>query len=120
MQQDHSGQSISLWMATTSRQNQSVLLQDVHADECIVGASNLMHNLRAERFFEPPMVNGRMASSNGPNKTLVLRGIKDSPPYLHDGRLLTLEDGVEFFNLILETKLSEQERQHLVTFMRTL
>ena len=81
---------------------------------------NLMHNLRAERFFKPQMVNGRMASSDGPIKTFVLRGIKDSPPYLHDGRLLTLEDTVEFFNLILETKLTEQEKQDLVTFMRTL
>ncbi|MHB8973122.1 MAG: cytochrome B6 [Pirellulaceae bacterium] len=81
---------------------------------------NLMYNLRAERFFEPQMVNGRMASSDGPIKTFVLRGIKDSPPYLHDGRLLTLEDTVEFFNLILETKLAEQEKQDLVTFLRTL
>jgi len=32
--------------------------------------------------------------------TVSLRGIKDSPPYLHDGRLMTLEDSVEFFNLI--------------------
>jgi cytochrome c peroxidase len=63
---------------------------------------NLMHNLRTERFFEPQMVNGRMAASDGPIKTFVLRGIKDSPPYLHDGRLLTLEDTVEFFNLVLD------------------
>jgi len=28
-----------------------------------------------------------------------------APPYLHDGRLLTLEDTVEFFNLVLELKL---------------
>jgi cytochrome c peroxidase len=81
---------------------------------------NLMHNLRAERFFEPQMVNGRMASSDGPIKSFVLRGIKDSPPYLHDGRLLTLEDTVEFFNLILETKLNEQEKQDLVAFMQCL
>ena len=60
-----------------------------------------MHNLQAERFFKPQMVNGRMASADGPIKTFVLRGIKDSPPYLHDGRLLTLEDTVEFFNLVL-------------------
>jgi hypothetical protein len=39
---------------------------------------------------------------------------------LHDGRLLTLEDTVELFNLILETKLTEQEKQGLVTFMRAL
>jgi cytochrome c peroxidase len=49
-----------------------------------------------------------------------LRGIKDSPTYLHDGRLLTLEDTVEFFNLILGVKLTEQEKQDLVAFMRAL
>jgi cytochrome c peroxidase len=81
---------------------------------------NLMHNLRAERFFKPQMVNGRMAASDGPIKSFVLRGIKESPPYLHDGRLLTLEDTVEFFNLILETQLTEQEKQDLVAFMRCL
>src|SRR4029453_12194375 len=67
---------------------------------------NLMHNLRAERFYRPVMINGRMASADGPIKTFPLRGIKDSPPYLHDGRLLTLDDTVEFFNLILGTRLS--------------
>jgi cytochrome c peroxidase len=81
---------------------------------------NLMHNLRAERFFEPHLINGRMASADGPIKTFPLRGIKDSPPYLHDGRLLTLEDTVEFFNLIQELKLTEPEKQDLVAFMRAL
>lgn len=81
---------------------------------------NLMHNLKAERFFKPKMINGRMASADGPIKTFPLRGIKDSPPFLHDGRLLTLEDTVEFFNLIQELKLSEQEKKDLVEFMRTL
>lgn len=81
---------------------------------------NLMHNLRAERFFKPRMVNGRMASADGPIKTFPLRGIKDSPPYLHDGRLLTLEDTVEFFNLIQGLRLSNQEKKNLVAFMRAL
>jgi cytochrome c peroxidase len=49
-----------------------------------------------------------------------LRGIKDPPTYLHDGRLLTLEDTVEFFNLILRMKPTEQEKQDLVAFMRAL
>ena len=52
--------------------------------------------------------------------TFSLRGIKDSPPYLHDGRLLTLEDTVEFFNVILETRLSEQEKLDLVAFLKCL
>ena len=81
---------------------------------------NLMHNLRVERFYKPVLVNGLMESADGPIKTFPLRGIKDSPPYLHDGRLLTLEDTVEFFNLILATKLTAQEKQDLVSFLRAL
>ena len=79
-----------------------------------------MHNLRVERFFTPRMINGRMASADGPIKTFPLRGIKDSPPYLHDDRLLTLEDSVEFFNLVLGLKLEAAEKQDLVAFLRTL
>ncbi len=81
---------------------------------------NLMHNLQVERFFKPRSINGRMASADGPIKTFPLRGIKDSPPYLHDGRLLTLDDTVEFFNLILELKLTANEKTDLVVFLRVL
>jgi cytochrome c peroxidase len=81
---------------------------------------NLMHDLRSERFFAPRMVNGRYASADGPIKTFPLRGIKESPPYLHDDRLLTLEDTVEFFNLVLGTKLDQGEKSDLVVFMRAL
>jgi len=81
---------------------------------------NLMHNLKAERFHKPSMINGRMAAADGPIKTFPLRGIKESPPYLHDGRLLTLEDTVEFFNLIQELKLTENEKKDLVAFLRAL
>lgn len=81
---------------------------------------NSMHNLRVERFFEEKMINGRKASADGPIKTFPLRGIKDSPPYLHDDRLLTLEDTVEFFNLVLGTKLSREEKTDLVAFLRVL
>jgi cytochrome c peroxidase len=62
------------------------------------------------------MINGMMASI----KTFPLRGEKDSPPYLHNGRLLTLEDTVEFFNLILELQLTQPEKSDLVTFLRVL
>jgi cytochrome c peroxidase len=81
---------------------------------------NLMHNLKVERFYKPQMVNGMLATAQGPIKTFVLRGIKESPPYLHDGRLLTLEDVVEFFNLIQELKLNQQEKADLVAFLRVL
>jgi cytochrome c peroxidase len=75
---------------------------------------------QVERFFKPQMVNGRMASMDGPIKTFPLRGIKDSPPYLHDGRLLTLEDTVEFFNVVTQVKLTEAEKRDLVAFLRAL
>ena len=81
---------------------------------------NLMHNLQTERFYKPHLINGMMASADGPIKTFPLRGIKDSPPYMHDGRLLTLEDTVEFFNLILELGLAPQEKTDLIAFMRAL
>ena len=81
---------------------------------------NTMHNLQAERFYKPRLINGMMASADGAIKTFPLRGVRDTPPYLHDGRLLTLDDTVEFFNLVLGTKLSEQEKQDLVAFMRVL
>jgi len=46
--------------------------------------------------------------------------LKDSPQYLHDGSLPTLADAVEFFNLIPQWKLDEQEKKDLVDFMRVL
>lgn len=71
-----------------------------------------MHDLRIEEFYR-----GR---AEGWAKTFSLRGIKDSPPYLHDGRLPTLEDSVEFFNLVLQLKLARDEKRDLVAFLRTL
>ncbi len=81
---------------------------------------NLMHNLKVERFYTPRMEGGMLITAQGPIKTFPLRGIKDSPPYLHDGRLLTLEDTIEFFNLVLELKLTAAEKKDLVAFLRVL
>src|ERR1700736_1502284 len=81
---------------------------------------NTMHNLQADRFYKQHMVNGMMMASDGLIKTFPLRGVKDTPPYLHDGRLLTLEDTVEYFNLVLDRKLTEQEKADVVAFLRTL
>jgi cytochrome c peroxidase len=81
---------------------------------------NLMHDLKVDRFYKTQTINGLVATSQGPIKTFPLRGIKESPPFFHDGRLLTLEDTVEFFNLILEVKLTVEEKKDLVAFMRQL
>jgi cytochrome c peroxidase len=73
---------------------------------------HMMHDLRVERFLDEP--------GDGPIKSFTLRGLKDSPPYLHDGRCLTIEDTVEFFNLILELKLSQEEKADLAAFLKCL
>jgi cytochrome c peroxidase len=71
-----------------------------------------MHDLQVERFY--------VGRPEGPIKTFGLRGIKDSPPYLHDGRCPTLADAVEFFNIVLELKLTTEEKQDLVAFLLCL
>lgn len=79
-----------------------------------------MHDLGLERFYTPEMISDQLNIEDGPIKTFTLRGIKDSPPYHHDGRLLTLADTVEFFNLVLGLKLTQQEKDDLVAFMLCL
>ncbi len=71
-----------------------------------------MHDLQVERFF--------VCRPEGPIKTFPLRGIKDSPPYPHDGRCPTLHDVVEFFNLVLELKLTKQEKEDIVAYLMCL
>lgn len=71
-----------------------------------------MHDLQTERFY--------VGRPEGPIKTFPLRGIKDTPPYLHDGRCPTLHDTVEFFNLVLQLKLTAQEKNDLVAYMLCL
>jgi len=73
---------------------------------------NQMHDLHLERFLNEP--------GDGPIKSFTLRGIKESLPFMHDGRCLTLEDTVEFFNLVLSLKLSEEEKKDLAAFLRCL
>jgi cytochrome c peroxidase len=71
-----------------------------------------MHDLRLQEFMDEP--------GDGPIKSFTLRGIKESPPYMHDGRCLTLEDTVELFNLVFELKLTREEKTDLVAFLRCL
>ena len=71
-----------------------------------------LHDLKLERFTREP--------GDGPIKTFTLRGIKESPPFMHDGRCLTLEDTVKFFNLVLELRLTAEDETNLVAFLRVL
>ena len=91
--------------------------------ECHSGphyTDNTLHDLQLERFFEPVMINGIISDAEGPIKTFTLRGLRDSAPYFHDGRLLTIDDSIEFFNLVLQTRLTEAEKSDLRAFLYTL
>jgi cytochrome c peroxidase len=82
---------------------------------------NNMHDLKLERFYRIGRTDNDMVElPDGPIKTFTLRGIKDSPPYLHDGRLLTLADTVEYFNIVLQLHLNQQEQDELVAYMLCL
>jgi cytochrome c peroxidase len=81
---------------------------------------NEMHDLHLERFYEPSRILDQHDVAEGPIKTFTLRGIKDSPPYLHDGRLLTLEDTVEFFDVVTQVELDREEKAALVAYLRVL
>jgi cytochrome c peroxidase len=97
------------------RRGEQVFFGKGQCASCHTGPAFLdhqMHDLQLERFTKEP--------GDGPIKTFTLRGIKDSPPYLHDGRLLTLEDTVEFFNLVLATNLTKDEKADLVAYLRAL
>ena len=83
--------------------------------ECHSGPAfvdDYMHDLQVERFL--------VCRPEGPIKTFPLRGIKDSPPYLHDGRCPTLHDTVEFFNLVLQLNLTRDEKEDLVAYLLCL
>ena len=56
------------------------------------------------------------------DKSIPITGtsIKDSPPFHYDGRLLTLDDSVEFYNIVPRLKLSDDEKEALVAFLRCL
>jgi cytochrome c peroxidase len=102
---------------------QSVFFGKARCAECHPApfyTDNMMHDLNVARFYKTQTINGLVATSQGPIKTFTLRGIKESPPYFHDGRLLTLEDVVEFFNLVLGLRLERREKEGLVAFMHQL
>jgi cytochrome c peroxidase len=108
---------------TPERQGQELFFGKAQCATCHPApfyTDNLMHDLKVERFYNTQTHNGLVATKQGLIKTFTLRGIKESPPYFHDGRLLTLEDTVEFFNLVLELQLESQEKKALVAFMRQL
>jgi cytochrome c peroxidase len=102
---------------------QELFFGKARCGECHSGphfTDGTLHDLQLERFFEPTKINGIVSDAEGPIKTFTLRGLKESPPYFHDGRLLTIDDTIEFFNLVLGTRLTAEEKLDLRAFLYAL
>lgn len=102
---------------------EALFFDKARCSECHSGVNftdGTLHDLELERFFEPATINGIVSDAEGPIKTFTLRGLKDSPPYFHDGRLLTIDDTIEFFNVVLQTRLSNAEKRDLRAYLYTL
>ncbi|HKO18875.1 MAG TPA: hypothetical protein VJU82_08310 [Acidobacteriaceae bacterium] len=61
-----------------------------------------------------------LCSDVGRGKGLILRGLAARAPYFHNGSAATLEEAVNFYNLRFQMNLSEQDKQDLVNFLKTL
>ena len=83
---------------------------------------NNVHDLKLERFYDIGTDRQRAGHAPGrPDQDVHFAcGMEILVPYLHDGRLMTSADTVEFFNLVLGLKLSQQEKDDLVAYMLTL
>jgi cytochrome c peroxidase len=128
----------------SKRPSRGVACLDCHSNGHSNDATHLVGDIRPQIFrhrIDAPTLRGvniqRLFGSQRALKTVedftefeqraayfdgapVIATKKESPPYLHDGRLLTLEDTVEFFNLILETRLGDKEKADPTAFLRTL
>ncbi|HET6545930.1 MAG TPA: hypothetical protein VFG55_04205 [Rhodanobacteraceae bacterium] len=56
----------------------------------------------------------------GKFKGPILRGLAGRPPYFHNGMAATLADAVDFYDTRFDIGFSEQEKQDLVAFLRSL
>ena len=65
------------------------------------------------------MVTGLCADLGG-FKPPILRGLATRAPYFHNGSAATIEDVVNFYDVILRANFSDQERADLAMFLRAL
>ena len=92
---DENGRLIASLASRAERRGEALFFGKAQCATCHTPPNytdSLLHDLALERFFEARTINGIVSDAEGPIKTFTLRGIKDTPPYFHDGRLLTLED----------------------------
>ncbi|HEV2146057.1 MAG TPA: hypothetical protein VGR37_01430 [Longimicrobiaceae bacterium] len=59
-------------------------------------------------------------ATTGKYRTTPLRGVWQHPPYFHDGSAATLRDVVNHYDGVLTLGLSEEQKQNLVQYLKSL
>jgi cytochrome c peroxidase len=67
----------------------------------------------------PALISGKCADV-GKTKGPILRGLAARAPYFHNGSAATLRDAVDFYDSRFNLGLTEQQKQDLVAFLKTL
>ena len=65
------------------------------------------------------MITGKCADV-GKTKGPILRGLSARAPYFHNGSAKTLDDAVEFYNQRFQLGFTDQQKNDLVAFLKTL
>jgi cytochrome c peroxidase len=123
-------------LSEAAQRGMNVFFNKAHCSACHQGPNftdGAFHNLGVG-IHDPQPDLGREAETKllgdrGAFKTPTLREIAKTAPYMHDGRLKTLEDVVEYYvkggtpnpqldEEIFPLKLSEQDRADLVVFLK--
>ena len=123
-------------LSEAAQRGMDVFFNTAHCSACHVGSSftdGAFHNLGVGIDDKTPDL-GREAQTQllgdrGSFKTPTLREIARTAPYMHDGRLKTLEDVVEYYDKggtpnpqldeeIYPLKLTAQQKADLVTFLK--
>jgi len=61
-----------------------------------------------------------LRTANKAYRTTPLRGLRQHPPYFHDGSAATLEDAVTHYNNFRRLGLSADQQRDLVQYLKSL
>lgn len=123
-------------LSEAAQRGMKVFFGRAHCSACHQGSNftdGAFHNIGVGMDDSSPdlgrMAETRLQGDRGSFKTPTLREIARTAPYMHDGRLTTLEDVVDYYDKggtpnpqldeeIYQIKLTAQEKADLVTFLK--
>jgi hypothetical protein len=93
----------------------------VYTIQCAAGVVTPIGKSSTFRTTDPgrALITGKCADV-GKTKGPILRGLAARAPYFHNGSAATLTDVVEFYDQRFNLNLTEQQKQDLVAFLRSL